>query len=73
MLVNNAHASRQIPLVDTTQAHLDLSFNTGFYPTFYLMQAARYWSCSGILSKFGFTIKWLMVERLSYVKIDSKG
>lgn len=40
ILVNNAHASRQIPFMETTQEHLDLSFNTGFYPTFWLMQAA---------------------------------
>lgn len=39
VLVNNAHASKQAPLVETTQEMLDLSFNTGFYPTFYLMQA----------------------------------
>jgi len=40
VLVNNAHASRQVTLEETTQADLDLSFGTGFYPTFYLMQAA---------------------------------
>lgn len=40
VLVNNAHASKQASIEDTTQAELDLSFNTGFYPTFYLMQAA---------------------------------
>ncbi|QPQ35410.1 MULTISPECIES: SDR family NAD(P)-dependent oxidoreductase [unclassified Lysinibacillus] len=40
VLVNNAHASKQATLEDTTQADLDLSFDTGFYPTFYLMQAA---------------------------------
>lgn len=40
ILVNNAHASKQATIEDTTQADLDLSFNTGFYPTFYLMQAA---------------------------------
>ena len=40
VLVNNAHVSRQIPFLETTQEHMDLSFNTGFYPTFYLMQAA---------------------------------
>ena len=40
VLVNNAHASRQIPFMETTQEHLDLSMNTGFYPTFWLMQAA---------------------------------
>jgi len=40
ILVNNAHASRLKSIEDTTQDDLDLSFNTGFYPTFYLMQAA---------------------------------
>lgn len=40
VLVNNAHASRQAPLLETTQDDLDLSFNTGFYPTFWLMNAA---------------------------------
>lgn len=40
VLVNNAHVSRQIPFMETTKENLDLSFNTGFYPTFYLMQAA---------------------------------
>lgn len=46
VLVNNAHASKQATIEDTTQADLDLSFNTGFYPTFYLMQAA--WKRKGI-------------------------
>ncbi|TQR20535.1 SDR family NAD(P)-dependent oxidoreductase [Psychrobacillus vulpis] len=40
VLVNNAHAAKQITIEETTQADLDLSFGTGFYPTFYLMQAA---------------------------------
>lgn len=40
ILVNNAHASRMKSIEETTQEDLDLSFNTGFYPTFYLMQAA---------------------------------
>ena len=40
VLVNNAHASRQKPFMETTQEDIDLSFGTGFYPTFYLMQAA---------------------------------
>ncbi|MCR8655950.1 SDR family NAD(P)-dependent oxidoreductase [Paenibacillus endoradicis] len=40
ILVNNAHASRMNSIEDTTQADFDLSFNTGFYPTFYFMQAA---------------------------------
>ncbi|MBY0222611.1 SDR family oxidoreductase [Mammaliicoccus sciuri] len=40
ILVNNAHASRMKPFEETTKEDLDLSFGTGFYPTFYLMQAA---------------------------------
>lgn len=40
ILVNNAHASRNKPFEEITQEDLDLSFNTGFYPTFYLMQYA---------------------------------
>lgn len=40
VLVNNAHASTQKPFEEVTQKDLDLSFGTGFYPTFYLMQAA---------------------------------
>lgn len=40
VLVNNAHASRQFTIEETSQEDLDLSFGTGFYPTFYLMQAA---------------------------------
>nr|WP_222439331.1 SDR family oxidoreductase [Sporosarcina sp. BP05] len=40
ILVNNAHASTNKPFEEITQEDLDLSFNTGFYPTFYLMQAA---------------------------------
>ena len=40
ILVNNAHASRMNSIENTTKGDLDLSFNTGFYPTFYLMQAA---------------------------------
>ena len=40
ILVNNAHASKQVTIEETSQADLDLSFGTGFYPTFYLMQAA---------------------------------
>lgn len=41
VLINNAHASKQAPLVETTQDMMSLSFNTGFYPTFYLMQACH--------------------------------
>lgn len=41
VLVNNAHASRQAPLAETTQDDFDLSFGTGFWPTFWLMREAR--------------------------------
>ena len=40
VLVNNAHASKQKLFEEITQDDLDLSFGTGFYPTFYLMKAA---------------------------------
>lgn len=40
VLVNNAHASKMASFESTTQADMDLSFDTGFYPTFYFMQAA---------------------------------
>lgn len=40
VLVHNAHASRIKSFEDTTQDDMDFSFNTGFYPTFYLMQVA---------------------------------
>lgn len=40
ILVNNAHASKMSSIEETTQENFDLSFNTGFYPTFYFMQAA---------------------------------
>lgn len=40
ILVNNAHASKMASIAETTKEHFDLSFDTGFYPTFYLMQAA---------------------------------
>ncbi|MCH6267265.1 SDR family NAD(P)-dependent oxidoreductase [Neobacillus citreus] len=40
IMVNNAHASRQALFIETTQELLDLSFGTGFYPTFHFMQAA---------------------------------
>lgn len=39
VLVNNAHASRQAPLLEQTQEMFDISFGTGFYPTVHLMQA----------------------------------
>ncbi|MER2122081.1 MAG: SDR family oxidoreductase [Solibacillus sp.] len=40
ILINNAHASKQALFVETTQELFDLSFGTGFYPTFHFMQAA---------------------------------
>ncbi|KRG16354.1 SDR family NAD(P)-dependent oxidoreductase [Lederbergia galactosidilytica] len=40
ILVNNAHVSRQASFIETTEELLDLSFGTGFYPTFHFMQAA---------------------------------
>ena len=40
VLVNNAHASKQVPFLETTPEDLALSMDTGFYPTWYLMQAA---------------------------------
>lgn len=40
ILVNNAHASKQAPFAETTMDMFDLSFNTGFYPTFNFMQVA---------------------------------
>ncbi|MFK2825411.1 SDR family oxidoreductase [Bacillus sp. B190/17] len=39
ILVNNAHASRNVSFTETTMEHFDLSFGTGFYPTFHFMQA----------------------------------
>ncbi|MDD7812798.1 SDR family oxidoreductase [Mycobacterium sp. CSUR Q5927] len=41
VLVNNAHASRQAPLLASTQEMFDLSFSTGFYPTLWLMQVCH--------------------------------
>ena len=40
VLENNAYVSRQKAFTDTTQEDFDLSFGTGFYPTFYLMKAS---------------------------------
>ncbi|WP_320537080.1 SDR family oxidoreductase [Pseudarthrobacter sp. IC2-21] len=40
ILVNNAHASRQASIMDTTPEIWDLSFNTGTMATFHLMRAA---------------------------------
>ncbi|SDZ86653.1 SDR family NAD(P)-dependent oxidoreductase [Psychroflexus halocasei] len=39
-LVNNAHASRQKPLMELTSEDWDLSFNTGFKATLNFMKAA---------------------------------
>ncbi|MFS3127864.1 SDR family NAD(P)-dependent oxidoreductase [Nocardioides sp. Bht2] len=41
VLVNNAHASQQAPLLQTTQAMFDLSLGTGFWPVFWLMREAH--------------------------------
>ncbi|MBV0895347.1 SDR family NAD(P)-dependent oxidoreductase [Microbacterium sp. NC79] len=41
VLVNNAHASKQAPIMDTTQEMWDLSFGTGMYATYNLMRAAH--------------------------------
>lgn len=41
ILVNNAHASRQAPILETTQEQWDLSLGTGMYATFNLMRAAH--------------------------------
>lgn len=40
ILVNNAHASRQASIMETTPEIWDLSFNTGTLATFHLMRAA---------------------------------
>lgn len=40
VLVNNAHASKMVSIEEMGKEELDLSFNTGFYPTLILMQAA---------------------------------
>lgn len=39
ILVNNAHASTQKPFETLTEADFALSFNTGFWGTYYFMQA----------------------------------
>lgn len=41
VLVNNAHASKQAPLLDTDAEMIDLSLRTGFFPALRLMQAAH--------------------------------
>ena len=40
VLVNNAHVSRQAPLIDTSRDMFDLSFETGFFATVRLMKEA---------------------------------
>jgi NAD(P)-dependent dehydrogenase (short-subunit alcohol dehydrogenase family) len=40
VLVNAAQASRQLPLAATPDDAMDLSFDTGFWPTFVLMRTA---------------------------------
>lgn len=40
ILVNNAHASKQRLFAEVPPEELELSMNTGFLPTWYLMQAA---------------------------------
>ena len=40
VLVNNAHASRQAPIMETTPEMWDLSLGTGMFATFNLMRAA---------------------------------
>lgn len=40
ILVNNAHVTKQAPFIETTEEMFDLSFGTGFYPTFHFMKAA---------------------------------
>ncbi len=41
VLVNNAHASKQAPILETTQEMWDLSLGTGMYATYNLMRAAH--------------------------------
>lgn len=40
ILVNNAHASKQAPIIETTQEMWDLSLGSGMFATFWLMKAA---------------------------------
>lgn len=40
ILVNAAQASRQLPLAETSDEAMDVSFDTGFWPTFVLMRTA---------------------------------
>lgn len=41
VLVNNAHASRQAPILEHTEDMFDLSFNSGFFATYHLMRACH--------------------------------
>ncbi|HPP82065.1 MAG TPA: SDR family oxidoreductase [Rubrivivax sp.] len=41
VLVNNAHASKQAPILQVDQAMWDLSLGTGLFATFHLMRAAH--------------------------------
>lgn len=41
VLVNNAHASRQAPILEQTSDMFELSFNTGFFATYQLMRACH--------------------------------
>ena len=40
ILVNNAHASKNVSFEDTTEEIMDLSFDSGFWPTYVLMRNA---------------------------------
>ncbi|WP_427869659.1 SDR family NAD(P)-dependent oxidoreductase [Leucobacter luti] len=40
-LVNNAHASKQAPILETTQEMWELSLGTGMWATYHLMRAAH--------------------------------
>ncbi|MHA6800649.1 SDR family NAD(P)-dependent oxidoreductase [Bounagaea algeriensis] len=41
VLVNNAHASRQAPVLEHTAEMFELSFNSGFFATYHLMRACH--------------------------------
>jgi len=43
VLVNNAHTSRQAPILEHTREMFELSFNTGFFATYHLMRACHPW------------------------------
>lgn len=50
-LVNNAHASRQAPILEHTPEMFELSFNSGFFATYHLMRA-----CHPLLKRRGGSI-----------------